>query len=519
MDMAFSKPADLTTSNNTGRRYQLAMLMAAVIWALLGFINLYNFSYASMDSWCYAAPAVLAKYPFDLRMPFLGTFDPASSGWGLHWPGGLFVTSIVTPFLPKYPATYVLIFMLYWLGCATTVGALVRRLSGSAEMAFVAFLLILSDHLCFSITWLQRYELFDGMLAVLAILALGRKTCSVVSRMFVIALTFFLFPLLHPIYVGIGFFWLIYLLIRASFLRQRQEWHVWFFAVGAYALGALVLILYYVLQPARLALFLDHAHSNVEITRATSPPGIGKFLKSLALQSAPIGIGTLVYLCAFVEVARLAYKTWSSGSAIKNAFISEPTLALSIIGLVGALLLSQSTYNLYYWSAAWPFAVVLACQLAEYLRNRTPKAYLKYFHALLLALLLVHMAFWPARTYKWYQQGCVNYRAEIRRFVESLPSSERLFIPDSLWDSAALEHRQVLMNTLPYNSGDDLRKKYESYLLSTVRSGDVLIVDKLQSHPISWNSSEEWKEIAHYANAWKGTEKLRGLDLTAYQKR
>ncbi len=67
-----------------------SVMLAGIVvcWLVVVFIHLYCFQYPSTDSWSYASPALTARVPLKLTMPFLGTFDGADMGWGLNWPGG-----------------------------------------------------------------------------------------------------------------------------------------------------------------------------------------------------------------------------------------------------------------------------------------------------------------------------------------------------------------------------------------------------------------------------------------------
>ena len=114
------------------RRRTADVLLAgiALCWVGLVWIHLDRFSFASMDSWCYAAPALTAEVPLHLTMPFLGTFEGADRAWGLHWPGGPLLTSLYAPFLPHQTGVYVSIYIFYWLLLGLATAALVRRMTG-----------------------------------------------------------------------------------------------------------------------------------------------------------------------------------------------------------------------------------------------------------------------------------------------------------------------------------------------------------------------------------------------------
>jgi hypothetical protein len=52
-----------------------------------------------------------------------------------------------------------------------------------------------------------------------------------------------------------------------------------------------------------------------------------------------------------------------------------------------------------------------------------------------------------------------------------------------------------------------------------MRSGDVLVIDDLQSHASLIDPHQAgWKEIGHSAITYPGEDKAHGFELTAYQK-
>ncbi len=492
--------------------YTLILVLIGVLWVAVAFGNLYCFGYASMDSWAYSAPAALASHPLKIITPFLSSFDQSNTGWGLHWPGGPLFNSLITPFLPHHPATFVLIVIFHWLACACMAAALIRYLTSSACLAVFGYLLVLGDRLTFGIIWMQRYEMLGGALAILGLLCLLNDQWPIRYRLPGVAAVFFLLPLLHPVYMGVLAFWLLFLFVRA--LVSGDGWPLFIVASAAYAIGVGALALYYALQPVQYATFVNHAQENLRLSRTTTPPGFGKFFRWLFSLYAPFFTGTLIFLGAFAETALLARRMVRNG--IKAGINVEPMSIMLVIGLIGTLILTQLTFNGYYWTIAWPFAIALAALfIKSFLKTSPPSGWLLIA---LTGIVSLHGAFWVVRTYKWSQLGFVNFRAEQHRFLESLPREARLIIPETVWDSTALHGRNVILNTLPYNASEQARQRYESFLTSQLHSGDVLVVDRLQSHPMEWSFRDGWRQIAHRDIVWSGLDKPRGIDLTAYVK-
>jgi len=499
------------------RRFAILFGCIVVCWLAVMFVQLYFFGYAAVDSWCYAAPADLAKAPFQLTMPFLGAFEGANKAWGLHWPGGLLLSSVVTPYLPHGPATYVAIPIVYWLLASAATAVLVRRYTGSRWLALYAFLLVACDRLCSSIAWFERYEMLGAAIAIAGILALcGQEDGRSRARYATIGVAFFILPLIHPVFSGLGLGLLLTLALRTIALKQR--WTRLSAAAGGYAAGWAVFIGYFWSRPWLYAQFRNHADQNLEITREASPPGFRTFLVHLYETDRPTRAGAVIYLVAFCTVAALVCGLWKCRREWKEYLAREDLAVFVSLALGGTLVLSQMTYNTFYWATAWPFAAALACLAMHRVWQRYPKR-MGLIGGVAAALMLMHMSYWPARTYLWYKTGWVNMRSELREFAQSLPRARRLFIPEVLWDTYPDGNGEVYMNSLPFSAGAPMQQRYASYIVPLIRPGDVLVVDVLQSHPcLIGPPAAGWKEIRHRKVVYMGADHPHGFDLTAYQK-
>jgi hypothetical protein len=404
--------------------------------------------------------------------------------------------------------------MCYWLMLSLAAMELVRRLTGSQWLALGAFVFVASDRMCFSETWFERYEMLGGAIAICGILALcGRRGGA---QLAIIGAVFFLLPLLHPVYSGLGLAWLIYL--GVSTLLLRRPWKPFCIAAAGYAAGWATFLGYFWSRPWLYAQFINHAHENLEITRLTAPPGIRTFLRNLVAMDRPTRAGAIVYLVAFGAVFYLLYGLWKSRGAWKQ-FLSREELAIfAASGFVSTLALAQSTYNGYYWTTAWPFAVAMACLVGHWLLQRFPDRR-RIVAGALIALLLFHGSFWAGRTYLWYKAGFINLRGHLREFGSTLPQGAQLFLPEVFWDTYADGTRKVFMNSLPYIAGTPAQQRYAAYITSLMHSGDVLVIDQLQSHPSLIDPTQPgWKEIGQCNGVYQGEDKPHGYQLTAYQK-
>jgi hypothetical protein len=516
------------------------MAAIAVCWLGLAFIHLYFFSYASMDSWCYAAPALVARSPFQLSMPFLGTFEGLDKGWGLHWPGGPLLTSIFAPVLPHHPGVYILVYLCYWLLACLAAAALARRLTGSSWMGLAAFCLVAGDQICFIITWLQRYEMLDGAIAMVTIMALvprrwqpderrwsfifvgpglSRRARIKITltglRSFIIGAGFFLFPLLHPVFTGLGGGLLVYL--GLSTFALGRPWRNFIIAAVAYAAGWGGFLSYYWSRPWLYAVFLGHAHQGALLSHEHGYPSVHMFLVTL-FSIDKTRSAAIVYLAGVAYAGYLAWVFWKCGKDWRKWMAAHELQIYTALALLGTLALSQFTYNYYYWSTAWPFAATLACDAASRLLRNFP-ARRRLIAGALAAVVLLHMGYFAGRTYLWYKTGFVNLRGIARDFSATLPREGRLFIPEVLWDSLAWKDREVYMNDLPYIAGDERERRYADYIATLIRPGDVLVIDELQSHvPLIDPHQPGWKEIGHCKAEYMGAGALHGFGLTAYQK-
>jgi hypothetical protein len=517
--MDSSLPTRLPGDNPEARlRFSLLFVAIVLCWFCFSYIHLYYLGYANMDSWTLAAPAAMAKAPFAITAPFLGTFDGSNRAWGLHWPGGPLLTSIFEPYLPHNPATYVAIYLCYWLLASLAAAAVAGRLTASRWIALGAFLLVAEDHVCFTVTWLQRYEDLGAAVAMAALLALDGSNRRNAGRMYILlGGAFFLLPLIHPVFSGLGFGWVVYLGIRTVALRL--PWKQFCIAAGGYAAGWAAFLGYYLSRPWLYVQFRNHAQQNVDITRAGAPPGVGTFLRHLWFIDSPTHAATLIYLIAFAGILALGYGLLKSRRAWKEFLLRHDLAIFTALGLIGTLFLVQFSYNfISYWAAPWPFAAVMGCLVAKWLLHRLPR-YRTVVIAGFVILLALHGAYLPARTYMWSKTGFVNLRARLRGFASTLPPQGRLFVPEVLWDTYAGGGREVFMNSLPYSAGLETQQRYAQYIASQMQPGDVLVIDQLQSHATLVDPTQPgWKIIGICKVVYQGQGGHHGFDMTAYQK-
>ena len=488
-------------------------------WLVVAYVHLYFFGYPSVDTWAYAAPAITARAPLEITTPFLGAFEGSDKAWGLHWPGGPLLTSIITPFLPHNPAVDVSIYLCYWVFLCLATMTLVWRLTGSQWLALCGFLFVAGDRICFGVTWMERYELLDSAIAVTAILALcGRADRHPLLRLAVIGAAFFLFPLLQPITTGLGLAWLVCVGLQTWALKR--QWTAFWVAAAGTAAGWACFLGYYLSRPWLYALFLLHARQNVIASHEIAPLGIGTFVRRFIHIGDPTKAAAIVYLVALGGTIYLIHALWKARGGWREFVAREELMLFAAVALVCNFALAQFSYTDAYWAPSWPFAVAILCQIVCWLLRFKPGMRRLWTGALLL-IPLAQCSYLPAKTWLWHKRGFVDLRAKLRDFAATLPQGGRIFIPESLFETYASNGRgQVYMNAIPALLGEDEQKKYAAYIKPLMHRGDVIVTDAFQWSAVLIDPhSRDWKEIGscnaiYDANA--GTK--HGFALIAYQK-
>jgi len=300
-------------------------------------------------------------------------------------------------------------------------------------------------------------------------------------------------------------------------LVLKQPWKKFCIAAAGYAAGWAAFLTYYLSRPWLYAQFLNHARTNVALTRDAPNHGIHKFLGYLAEIDLPTRAGTLVYLVALGGALFLLLSFWKSRHDLKEFLTREDPVIFTALAFLSTLFLAQFQFHQFYWATAWPFGVAVACQMIHRVAQRFPGRQRLIWGALAV-LLALHCVYLPARTYLWRKNGFLNMRARLREFAATLPQGHQVFIPEVLWDTYAGGNEKVFMNSLPYSAGDPTQDRYGAYIGSLVQSGDVLVIDKLQSHLTRIDPHQPgWKEIGQCNVTYMG-DKVHGFELTAYQK-
>jgi hypothetical protein len=498
-------------------RKQIAGWIGAVLlWLILMYFQLYEFSYPNMDSWCYFAPAAFAQHTFGLSTPLLGDFHGAASTWGLNWPGGELIASLFTPFIHGSSRIYVGWFCLQWLVVGFGTAYLIQKLTLNRFLAVLGAGLILTDRTLFSVAWLQRHELLaGGILLGLVILSPWGSQRELRGKSWCFwALGFFVLPCLQPACGPAGLCFSVLLLLVSVVTRQR--WRESVVASGSFTLGVLGVFAYFHFQPAAWAFFRDHASMGVEISRQKPffPPAQWANIWEY-YSRAPTGI--LFYGAGIVAAVRFIWqglrdhRTWLED---QNRFQLFLVSSLFLVLFAAC----HRTYNGYYLALVFPFVVILSTvQLAQIFNFFQTSRLMQL--AVVVGLIGIHSLFLDYRAYVLARAGFPRIREELKKTAQLLPASRRLLIPEVLWENYIDASRHVRMNTLPYNASESLRELYEGEVYRDLRRGDILIIDQVQAQPPRYRiRSEEWEEIAHYRCGYISS-KFRGFDLTVFRRK
>lgn len=497
------------------------LLFACILWAVIAFLNLYFFSYPSMDSWCYFSPVAASTAPGDLTTPLLGPWEGLDHTWGLHWPGGPFIGTLFFWAFPTHPATNILYAMLLWGATAIFLRVVALRLLDSRLLANAAAILFLFDRAAFNMAWFQRHEMLslsaELILLILWTYPSPRSSWKIVARYALWTACFTVMTVTHPSSLGIAGIIVICLWMRALVGKTPKRFADATFAALGGVLGVGLLIGYFWAHPMAYAAFKDHAQINFEITN--DPNGTNFFGKTLLLFPEfyfPFFTGAFLVFGLFVGSASVLIHIWGAKGIAWADRLEDSKVWLMIVVLgVGQALLNLATYNAYYMILFIPFSILLILRLL----SNWPKPP-TYLVAIGFLVLFLHLSIIPLRLVPWARSGFPNYRAVLAAAWAQIPSDRLVLIPDVLWENAIQSHSNALMNNLPNNATAPRRAAYENFLYNSVQRGDILIVDWLQSKKPEIHSDPRlrWIEIPDkgLTALWQGVKK-RGFDLKMYE--
>lgn len=507
------------TIYNINRICIILSVIISSFWVFVSYISAHHYGYPSMDSWCYTAPWVYSPHPFSLSTPLLGNFHASDTSWGLHFPGGQMLMTLLPSFIPRTSSVIVLCYIFIQFLVAVEVALIIQNFTSNVLVSCLGLLFVLWDKSAATILWLQRTELIAAFLATSAILIIQNPNWrkSVLPQIGLYS-CLFLLPTVGPVSVFVGAAIAGWLFLDTLLMKQNIVHKL--LPILVYAMGVMLLALYYYTNHEMYMTFLDHAKSGLEITKQSKIPFWGYNTFAFQTLYKPFFLGTLAQLLSIL------YILWASWKflIVQKKNISETWFHLSqqylvFFCLLAALFSMQNTYNGFYIVATLPFATILgAIALNKIFKSRNIAFKTEVIIVLLITLL--SSSYLLARTYKWFRDGGVNYHEKIAQFYSMIPQGGVVLVPESLWESAYNDKKhQIILNSLPYNARQTRQQEYLHYLETHYSNFDYFVVDRLQSHPSGFfeEHKAELTPIFHVQKTWLNSGVERGIDLTLYK--
>lgn len=484
----------------------------------MAWVQLGPFRIRSTDSWTYFSGVGLARWPLDLSLPLVGSWNAGDTTWAIHWPGAFLLYSLATPVLPNAAWAYTLLMLLSWLALALATAALAYALTRSEAWSLAAAALILFDRALFESLLDLRSECLGALVLALTLLGwrglLAAGTSSKINLLLLLGGSFLL-PLMHPLSVPLVT--LINLSLLAAWWRRPDRRGAVVSALAASVLGTLALLSWFQFHPNGWGQLFEHASLN------TRPYSFGgTFLSTLSFY-APTYLPVLLVLAALAETVRRFLLHWKAKT--KSLF---PALTGEDLGLFAGVLLTvnllaqQNFHNFFYYLITLPLVVALSISFAAFLISLIPQAKRGLAVLALLSLLILHSLFLPMRTWLWWQAGRPDFGHIIGEFLDELPMepSSRLVLPGRLWaESTQRWPVERLRVTLPeYGAAWDSRTRYMKELVAQTRAGDIVIIGYYFNQP--WKDKLLDPNQAELVREWNyltpGTEE-HGLRFQVYR--
>lgn len=482
----------------------------------MAWVQLGPFRIRSTDSWTYFSGVGLARWPLDLSLPLVGSWNAGDTTWAIHWPGAFLLYSFATPILPNAAWAYTLLMLLSWSTLALATAALAYALTKSQGWALAAAALILFDRALFESLLDMRSECLGALVLTLTLLGwrgvLASKTSSRLSLLLLVGGSFLL-PLIHPLSVPLVT--LLNLSLLAAWWRRTDRRTALVGALASSVIGTLALVSWFHFHPNGWGQLFEHASLN------TRPYSFGgTFLSTLGFY-APTYLPVLLVLAALAETVRRLVRHWKAKSLLP-ALTGEDLGLFSGILLAVNLLAQQNFHNFFYYLITLPLVLALSISFLAFLVGKIPQNKRGLAVVVLLCLLVLHSLFLPMRTWLWWQAGRPDFGQLIGEFLEELPMEphSRLVLPGRLWAEATQRWPvERLRVTLPeYGAAWDSRSRYIQDLVAQTRAGDVVVIGYYFNQP--WKDKLLDPSQAELVREWEyvtpGTEE-HGLRFQVYR--
>jgi len=504
-----------------------------LIWATWIFVLDYRFALPEREAWCLFGPAMGAGFPLALKTPLLGSFLGADHAWCLHWPGVPLIESCLLPLLSWLSpvAARITLMLFFQAAAAFLTYRLIRSYIGSAWIGLGAAAIILADRDFLNAVSLARPEPLTCVVLLVYMLQMsnGANLVRTNGAAMIAAGCMFLFPWVHPVMLSIGF-----ILCAYAFWRARHLGASWLCSLrmpAAYGAGLIAFASWLWFHRVAWPQFRDHASMNWAFFGPQ-----GTFLPFLRLATHTFdGVSFPLYSPLFVYLAALGLCVvmvisrgwWSTppllvedgSSTLHEGGAQTLDWALPLVTIASAMALTVVQPDPIYPLVVLPEAVLLAAAFFVLAARRLRLPVIAAPCSALLLLACYHGLTFITRFEKLARAGYPNLTAEARRIFEGIPAANHVFIPELLWEDAIRHPSGFLMNTLPQTSSPAMRSAYESYIYAQAQPGDVLIVDRFNSHPIDnppdltgWDLIQHHEHVFHHRVDW-------GYDVDVYRMR
>jgi hypothetical protein len=497
----------LTESYPSKNKKMLILLFVVLLgfWFYLAYTNLFYFSLPWMDSWAHMGPAV-KTWPFHLRMPVVGNFLGGDHTWAIQWPGSETVASIILFLLPSNPSSQVCYMILLWIILALAMGMLTYNVTHNYYIALISVFLILFDRNYFAIAHGQRPE-FVATLVLLWLMATLFKILkgSINECIFLqFYICCFLLTVVHPITLILAL--ISFFLCIIFVLTKNWPSKTLYYTSTSLFIGITILVLSFINSNDAWLQFSDHLNQNID--KLAFPITLYKSINQFYF---PLYTGGLVIIFG---ITYSIFQIFCGVVEKKIAF----NQVLSLYILTSSIIVSFH-YNTYYAIFVFTLCLISFSSLISDIWPSSPVLR----RVVTLALILftgVHGLFWFTREMKYLKSGKPDLRHELFVFLNGLPSSRRVFIPECLWETSLYSSNpdKYLMNTLPYVVSDSRRKLYENYAYRDLRNNDLLIVDHFSSNKgffLEKLSSSGWRKINNFSHFLPGKSPW-GYNLDTY---
>ena len=448
---------------------RLAFAALLAVWVLAAHAQLSRLYLPWMDSWCYFAPGALAERPLSLHMPFMGSFDGADQTWGIHWPGAPLFFSLLGTWTGLQPQDHSWVLIGLWLLTAWLGGLTARQLSIHPWAPVLVMAALLVDLGILNIATCRRPEIV-AMVILPVWLLLGKRVVSLkgkgwLSALFamVTALTVISHPVATVAMAGAAALSLLLALLG------RLPWRV----ALAQSLGALIGAAWFggwLTQPHAWEQFRAHA-------QAASPSGLtlGPERGAWHLYAPAPGMLIAFGLCGLGLLA--AVKALFTRREVP--LVHGLSLVILILALGACHLFSNYHYLVVACAILWPVALASGEHLIACWGKASHASQRGAWVVLVLALFGGNAGLFAKRSVALLRTPETNIAVELRDWYDNLvPAGPRILFPDVLWEAASQDPRhQVQLLTPAYVVTDATRRRYETELYATLRSGDVVIED------------------------------------------